>query len=1009
VQFRNFAWKQFSSPNFDIFFCDKNENLAKITAQNAEDDFRYITNLIGYAPVARIRVFVYPSVSDLRQSNIGINQQDFKVGGQTNFAKNVIEVAFTGTQTSYREQLRYEIANALLLDMVYGGNLKDVLQTTYLLSLPNWVLEGAAAYCAYGWNEKCDNFIRDRLTAGKLKNPEDYEGTDAVLVGQSVWSFVVQEFGESSMSNILNLIRIMRNEKSSIYNATSLPYPTFVMRWFQFYQKQNQDLSGTYSRLPEKNMVFTTQKQLASTAVGKNADEFLLAENELGFFRIKKQSLTGGKPEKVFKIGTKVINQTYQTKMPIVVLDEAGGFATFFEEKGIMSLKVVQSGDKKGKSFPLKHIGTVNHAALSPDGKSLVISAEKDANADIYLLSLSSGSLQVLTNDAEDDLTPSFWTAEKILFASNRNLKQQENSGGTSFNIFSLDVATKKIEQLTNVEAFLSSPKAVDEKNFLFLGEQSGITQIYRYEAANETFSQVTDFISGINDFHYRNGKMLITTEIAGRDAVFFLPNFDFKQDRFTGKIPRRLAQDLKRLKSRAKEKAENSGKEDKKKDSPADEEKEKDGEDYNFNTFNKKGRKRLLKDIDKYKYPTSKEVKIERTSDYESLFGFEQTTFSFAIDPLRNFGLLFEMKFSDDLENHKFHVGIFNPNLFFLQNSVVFAEYKYLKNRIDYGLRLDRQTYTVAKQTFTQKYYYNRYEFDATLPVSVSSRFSVAPFYANTVFMVTSEFNPIAQQVRPVHAHYAGFKAEAVFDNVINTGPNLKDGIQFRARYDQFLGVNADAKSFGHLEIDGRYYKKLHPALTFASRIAYGRYFANDHKGYRLGGTDNWLFRRDVQRNTDPFYVNEEIGEPFRNNLSDILFVRYATPMRGFDYNKLFGSNYLLLNAEMRIPLLGLFQTTASRSRFVNNLQAVIFTDIGAAWSGISPFNRQNSLNTVEINVRPFRATVSNFKDPFLVGYGGGLRTKIFNYFTKFDFAWGLEDGKVSKLQYYVSLGYDF
>jgi hypothetical protein len=43
------------------------------------------------------------------------------------------------------------------------------------------------------------------------------------------------------------------------------------------------------------------------------------------------------------------------------------------------------------------------------------------------------------------------------------------------------------------------------------------------------------------------------------------------------------------------------------------------------------------------------------------------------------------------------------------------------------------------------------------------------------------------------------------------------------------------------------------------------------------------------------------------------------------------------------------------------------------------------------------------------LVGYGGGLRSKIFNYFTKFDFAWGIEDGKISDLQYYVSLGYDF
>ncbi len=1004
VQFKNFDWKQFSSSNFDVFFGAKNEELAKLTAQFAEEDFRYISNLIGYAPVSRVRIFVYPSVSDLRQSNIGINQQDFKVGGQTNFAKNVIEVAFNGTRKNFREQLRFEIANALLLDMIYGGNIKDLLQSTYLLSLPNWVLEGAAAYCAYGWNEKADNFVRERLLAGNLKNPEDYEANDAVLVGQSVWNFVVSEYGESNMANILNLIRITRNEKSGIFNVTALPYGTFVMRWYQFYQNQNQNLGGKYVRLPENQKNFTSKHIICGIELPKNGDDYFLTENEVGFFKIKKQKINGGKLEKIARSGSKVINQIYQKNLAFVALSERK-IAFFYEEKGVMMLKINEQG-AKSKIFALKEIGTVNNAAPSPDGNEIVISAEKNAQSDIFIVGTSDGHLRQLTNDKNDDITPVFAENGKILFSSDRNEKQ-EVPEGDAFNIFSLDISSQKIEQITNVDAILTHPLYLDENYFLFLGEQSGITQLYRFENKTQTLSQVTDYISGIKDFCFREGKLLLISEVLGKDAVFSFQNFDFKQDKFTGKIPRRLAADLQKVKRKSREKSKKESKTSS--ESKENEENPSEKEDYNFKTFNKKGRKRLLKDIEKYKNPEAPEIKIGKTPSYESLFGFEQTTFSFAIDPLRNFGLLFELKFSDDLENHKFHVGLFNPNLFFLQNSVLFAEYKYLKNRIDYGLRYDRQTLSVSKQAFTQKYYYNRVELDVSLPANVSSRVSIAPFYANTLFLVSSEFNPIAQQITPVYAHYSGLKAEFVFDNVINTGPNLKDGAQCRARYDQFFALGSAAKTFGQLEIDARYYKKLHPAFTLATRMAYGRFFANDNKGYRIGGVENWLFRRDEERNTDPFYVNEEVGEPFRDNLSDILFVRYATPMRGFDFNKLFGSNYLLLNAEMRIPLLGLFQTTASRSRFVNNLQAILFTDIGAAWSGISPFNRQNSLNTIDISVRPFKATVSNFKDPFLVGYGGGLRSKIFNYFTKFDFAWGLEDGKISDIQYYVSLGYDF
>jgi hypothetical protein len=56
-----------------------------------------------------------------------------------------------------------------------------------------------------------------------------------------------------------------------------------------------------------------------------------------------------------------------------------------------------------------------------------------------------------------------------------------------------------------------------------------------------------------------------------------------------------------------------------------------------------------------------------------------------------------------------------------------------------------------------------------------------------------------------------------------------------------------------------------------------------------------------------------------------------------------------------------------------------------------------------------PFRATVTNFKNPFLMGYCLGVRTTILGYFVKADYAWSLEDKEVGKGKLYLSLGYDF
>ena len=47
--------------------------------------------------------------------------------------------------------------------------------------------------------------------------------------------------------------------------------------------------------------------------------------------------------------------------------------------------------------------------------------------------------------------------------------------------------------------------------------------------------------------------------------------------------------------------------------------------------------------------------------------------------------------------------------------------------------------------------------------------------------------------------------------------------------------------------------------------------------------------------------------------------------------------------------------------------------------------------------------------KDPLVEGFGGGLRTKLFGYFIRADLAWGVEEGKVNKPIFYISLSTDF
>ena len=47
---------------------------------------------------------------------------------------------------------------------------KEVLQNSYMINLPDWYINGLATYAGYGWSSEMDDFIRETFANKKLKN-----------------------------------------------------------------------------------------------------------------------------------------------------------------------------------------------------------------------------------------------------------------------------------------------------------------------------------------------------------------------------------------------------------------------------------------------------------------------------------------------------------------------------------------------------------------------------------------------------------------------------------------------------------------------------------------------------------------------------------------------------------------------------------------------------------------------------------------------------------------------
>jgi hypothetical protein len=238
--------------------------------------------------------------------------------------------------------------------------------------------------------------------------------------------------------------------------------------------------------------------------------------------------------------------------------------------------------------------------------------------------------------------------------------------------------------------------------------------------------------------------------------------------------------------------------------------------------------------------------------------------------------------------------------------------------------------------------------------------------------------------------------KGELVYDNTREIGTNLMVGLRYKIFGEYYQLAKKQSVNMIVVGFDFRHYTRIHRSFIWANRLAGSTSFGKNKLLYYMGGVDNCL---------NPAF-NTEYQIDYTQNYA---FQTLATSMRGFDQNVRSGNTFALLSSELRFPVFRYFLNKPLRSEFLNNFQIVGFTDLGSAWQGLNPLTEENTYYTRTINHPPLDITVQVQKDPLIAGYGFGLRSTLFGYFLRADWAWGIEDQVVQPQVFYISLSLDF
>ena len=1052
IQYKIFNWRYYSSDNFDVYFYEGGNNLAKMAASYLEGEFDRLTDVLGYQPYSKTKIFLYNSVSDLQQSNVGVNENIFTVGGQTNFVKSQVEIAYPGTVSAFKEELLYRIAEMLINDMMFGGSITDMFQSGLLLSLPDWFLDWAALYVAKGWNVEMDDHIRDLFGKRKFKKLSRFTGKEGGLIGQSIWNYVAETYGRSNISYILNLTRIIRDEEKGIANTLSIPFKRFLADWQQYYAEMAAGVNESYvvandeNKLQKKN-----RRELAFSAVSLSpgANYTAYAQNNNGKYKVVIRDNNSGKENMVLTGGYKVINQEIDPEVPMLSWrdDHTLGIINVKRGRNFLWLYDVNTNRKFKKE--LGRFNQIKEFDFSSNGNLMVLSADIKGKSDIFIISLNRNGLKRVTNDIYDDVSPRFIPNSKsIVFSSNRvsdtiDVKFNDYKVlGDNYNLFiyNLDTTRNVLFRATNTLSRDYKPIPKDLNTIYYLSDQKGIVNLYQYTVDKNLFTQISNFNYSIKDYDidFERGDLSYIMINQGRDFVYLDKSFDFGKSIFTPQTRRQEVLQAKFISNRLNKFRLNQEqvKEEEEPELLLEEEIDENaiidqeiiddmeidpgGETDIIDTDNYIFDRNVVEEKDEPDETTSflsnyrklqKESKVMGPLPYETRFSADNLITSWVIDPMRGFGIQLEARMNDMLENHRFYGGILA--ITDLKNNDLFAEYQFLKYKIDFGARFERRTISRTAEedsNIRQRYTLNKIELSASYPLSVTSRLSFKPFYALTrSFDLDDRTLIINTPLQPIDtdASYGGGTVEFVFDNSSVNGLNLYEGTRGKMSFTHYQSLNEDVRpSFSKLTLDLRNYQKIHKEFILATRLFYGRFFGTNSPKFLLGGMDNWLFKRtDTQEGSDPLAI-----VPEQDN-SNLLFVDYVTNLRGFNYNKFNGSNAILFNAELRLPIVKYLSSGPISSNFLRNLQFIGFYDIGSSWNGDRLWPDENSLNREFIgsDESPFEALIDNFNSPWLSSYGFGVRTVFLGYFMKFDVAWPIEDYEVKSTKFYVTLGYDF
>jgi len=495
VQYKKFKWAYYQTDNFNSYYSQNGEPLAKYVAQLAEKELPDIESFVEYGLQRRANIVVYNSYDEMQQSNIGLSLDWQSSGGTTKLVNNKMLVYYDNDHANLRRQVRSGLARILLDNILFGDDLGEFAANQALLDLPKWLTDGYVDYAAENWSTELDDQLKSAMLSGNYRNFYQLAFDKPLLAGHAFWYYVSEKYKKENVTYFLYLARVYRNLNSASNRIAKKKFKE-VLKDFMAYESDRYDKDIRGRRNQPKGSVQNTEDVNVhkkffhySPNPAPRSQTYAIAEYKKGRYSVVLyENFVNRKV--LLKTGELFEETETNPNYPLMAWDGKGTeLAVLYYSEGKLKLFVYDLLKRYKKTKQdIPDFDQVQDMKYMLDKNTLLFSAVKNGQSDIFIYKIDKQTVEQITNDVYDDLDASFVAfpgKTGIIYSSNRPSADAKTGdtvlpSNNHYNIFLVDnwnrSEFKQISQLSRLSyGNARYPVQYNTAHFTYVSDENGI------------------------------------------------------------------------------------------------------------------------------------------------------------------------------------------------------------------------------------------------------------------------------------------------------------------------------------------------------------------------------------------------------------------------------------------------------------------------------------------------------------------------------------------------------